>query len=104
MVLFGSSLGHFWVKKFRPSQLRYDKIELFLAKNKEKVLKTEVFRTFRGGDKRDRTADLLNAIQALSQLSYTPICAVSTDLAQGVCYQMLTVLSTPNFTFFEKVF
>ncbi len=27
-----------------------------------------------GGDKRDRTADLLNAIQALSQLSYTPIC------------------------------
>ena len=31
-----------------------------------------VFRT-RGGDKRDRTADLLNAIQALSQLSYTPI-------------------------------
>ncbi len=25
-----------------------------------------------GGDKRDRTADLLNAIQALSQLSYIP--------------------------------
>ena len=25
-----------------------------------------------GGDKQDRTADLLNAIQALSQLSYTP--------------------------------
>ena len=71
-LLFGSSLGHFWVKKFRPSQLRDDKIELFLSKNKEKVLKTEVFRTFCGGDKRDRTADLLNAIQALSQLSYTP--------------------------------
>ena len=33
-----------------------------------------------GGDKRDRTADLLNAIQALSQLSYTPIstCACRT--------------------------
>ena len=29
-----------------------------------------------GGDKRDRTADLLNAIQALSQLSYTPILAL----------------------------
>ena len=28
---------------------------------------------FFGGDKRDRTADLLNAIQALSQLSYTPL-------------------------------
>ena len=29
-----------------------------------------------GGDKRDRTADLLNAIQALSQLSYTPTSAM----------------------------
>jgi hypothetical protein len=28
--------------------------------------------TFRGGGKRDRTADLLHAMQALSQLSYTP--------------------------------
>ena len=27
----------------------------------------------RGGDKRDRTADLLRARQALSQLSYSPI-------------------------------
>ena len=32
-----------------------------------KPLKTSV-----GGVKRDRTADLLNAIQALSQLSYNP--------------------------------
>ena len=80
-LLFGSSLGHFRVKKFRPSKPRGDKIELFLAKNKEKVLETEVFRTFRGGDKRDRTADLLNAIQALSQLSYTPkLIAVSNSL------------------------
>ena len=29
-------------------------------------------RSFFGGDKRDRTADLLTASQALSQLSYTP--------------------------------
>ena len=64
MVLFGSSLGHFWVKKFRPSQPRGEILELFLAKNKEKVLKTEVFRTFHGGDKRDRTADLLNAMSS----------------------------------------
>ena len=28
--------------------------------------------TSRGGGKRDRTADLLHAMQALSQLSYTP--------------------------------
>ena len=78
-LLFGSSLGHFRVKKFRPSKPRGEIIELFLAENKEKVLKTEVFRTFRGGDKRDRTADLLNAIQALSQLSYTPIFALHND-------------------------
>ena len=31
-----------------------------------------VSRFFVGGDKRDRTADLLTASQALSQLSYTP--------------------------------
>ena len=40
-------------------------------KNKEKAPKSSDFGAF-GGDKRDRTADLLNAIQALSQLSYTP--------------------------------
>ena len=28
-----------------------------------------------GGDYRDRTGDLLHAMQALSQLSYTPRCA-----------------------------
>ena len=37
---------------------------------------------FFGGDKRDRTADLLTASQALSQLSYTPepVCSVSEHL------------------------
>ena len=42
-----------------------------------KTLISEEIKVF-GGDKRDRTADLLNAIQALSQLSYTPkfSCAV----------------------------
>ena len=43
----------------------------------QKVRKTPTFveksAFLGGGDKRDRTADLLNAIQALSQLSYTPI-------------------------------
>ncbi len=46
-----------------------EKISAFYAK---KPWKPMVFKAF-GGDKRDRTADLLNAIQALSQLSYTPI-------------------------------
>ena len=36
-----------------------------------------------GGDKRDRTADLLNAIQALSQLSYTPISSLSEVVGQN---------------------
>ena len=43
----------------------------------KKALKTNGFQGFDGGDKRDRTADLLNAIQALSQLSYTPIFGLS---------------------------
>ena len=41
-------------------------------RKQKKALKTNGFQGFDGGDKRDRTADLLNAIQALSQLSYTP--------------------------------
>ncbi len=32
-----------------------------------------------GGGKRDRTADLLHAMQALSQLSYTPVESQSVD-------------------------
>ena len=33
---------------------------------------TNYFSALTGGGKRDRTADLLHAMQALSQLSYTP--------------------------------
>ena len=50
-----------------------EKFENFRSK-KKKPRKRSVFKAFRGslnepfgGDKRDRTADLLNAIQALSQ-------------------------------------
>ena len=53
--------------------VRFEKSTNFLtSKTKKKFRKTELSELF-GGDKRDRTADLLNAIQALSQLSYTPI-------------------------------
>ena len=38
-----------------------------------------------GGDERDRTADPLLARQVLSQLSYTPIGAVSTSRRLRVC-------------------
>ena len=44
------------------------------VQTKRKRFWNQRFQNLFGGDKRDRTADLLNAIQALSQLSYTPIC------------------------------
>ena len=75
-----------------------------------------------GGDKRDRTADLLNAIQALSQLSYTPrykekifsFClrdlfqlSASHRLprsVQGVFYQKGSALSIVYLKFFSSIF
>ena len=55
-----------------------------------------------GGDKRDRTADLLNAIQALSQLSYTPIC---NSLSDSLCI-ISTLFRFVNifFRFFQHFF
>ena len=50
-------------------------LEQKVYKKASKPLVSRLFRNLLvrfGGDKRDRTADLLNAIQALSQLSYTP--------------------------------
>ena len=44
-----------------------------------------------GGDKQDRTADLLHAMQALSQLSYTPereetrLCSIYLFSASAFC-------------------
>jgi len=38
------------------------------SENEEKAPKTIGFSVLFGGDKRDRTADLLNAIQALSRV------------------------------------
>ncbi len=41
----------------------------------QKALNSDLFKAFEsGGGKRDRTADLLHAMQALYQLSYTPVC------------------------------
>ena len=44
----------------------------FVCKAKKKTRNLSIPGLF-GGDNRDRTDDLLNAIQALSQLSYAPI-------------------------------
>ena len=60
-----------------------------------------VFNTF-GGDKRDRTADLLNAIQALSQLSYTP--KFSCAVRQLLYYNMFHPFVNRQFIFFSYIF
>ena len=54
-------------------------------KSKRKSPENHWFSGLGGGDKRDRTADLLNAIQALSQLSYTPI--------SSCCFRQLSYYS-----------
>ena len=58
----GASEWHSWIYQSarEKKKARFDKLQ------------NELFPVPGGGDKRDRTADLLNAIQALSQLSYTP--------------------------------
>ncbi len=55
----------------------------FGEQNKKDRSKSCLFSS--GGDKRDRTADLLNAIQALSQLSYTPKCKSYFSRREGAC-------------------
>ena len=45
------------------------------------LLKSDLIKIF-GGGKRDRTADLLHAMQALSQLSYTPITPTNLGLEE----------------------
>ena len=63
-------------------------------KAKRKSLETiEVSRLLLGGDKRDRTADLLNAIQALSQLSYTPMCSEALDFTGFPGYSVFCFFS-----------
>gem|GEM_PF-4532773 len=45
---------------------------VILLKNKKEETETDLFVCLNGGPKGSRTPDLLNAIQALSQLSYGP--------------------------------
>jgi hypothetical protein len=75
---------------------------------KEKTLKSDDFKVFSslfrafGGDKRDRTADLLNAIQALSQLSYTPK-FLRISQVQGYYIRLFSKMQA-LFSFFRKNF
>ena len=52
--------------------------------------RNQAFHNASGGDKRDRTADLLNAIQALSQLSYTPVGDALLLNYKGFCFKKLS--------------
>lgn len=49
-----------------------------------------------GGGKRDRTADLLHAMQALSQLSYTPV-AKKRDYAVFIFIVQVLFYEKPDF-------
>ena len=69
-----------------------------ILKAKEKIRSQRTSRIFPGGDKRDRTADLLNAIQALSQLSYTPIFT-----CRGLAFLSLALALDYNTTGFWKM-
>ena len=51
---------------------RETRVELATSSLATKCSTTELFPQNFGGDKRDRTVDLLHAMQALSQLSYIP--------------------------------
>src|SRR5690606_36862902 len=52
---------------------------------------------FRGGGKRDRTADLLHAMQALSQLSYTPEKRRNIKDGREVCPRLLHKTNETSF-------
>ena len=56
----------------KTKRIRYSKTPVDFYLKIRKTAKNFRLRLFFGGDKRDRTADLLTASQALSQLSYTP--------------------------------
>ena len=77
-----------------------------LLKTKKKFQKPEFSELFLGGDSRVRTGDLLNAIQALSQLSYTPMfcsAALLSHKQQGY-YSSLAENVKHYFEIFSNIF
>ena len=79
-----------WKRHFKSPQDRIKtKVRSICVRKKFKSPETVKFQGFLfGGDKRDRTADLLNAIQALSQLSYTPMLPETLDFAGFLSYSI----------------
>ena len=59
-------------KLFSIQQLLFKELWYQKTSGKHSILTNSFFRSSFGGAKRDRTADLLRAKQALSQLSYSP--------------------------------
>ena len=85
--------------------VKLQKCEILIKKKYRKSSEILRFRNFSGGDKRDRTADLLNAIQALSQLSYTPkfflFAVLSPDSFCIIAHQAnLSIVFLKKFCFF----
>ncbi len=58
----------------RPDGTTPEPVSLRTSPKKETALSGSLFISPRSGGEGNRTPDLLNAIQALSQLSYTPAC------------------------------
>ena len=68
------------------------------AKIRLTILAKRIFNS--GGDKRDRTAGLLNAIQALSQLSYTPV-----NMYKSIpCYAQFVKYFSQKKYYFQPIF
>ena len=65
--------------------------------------RNQAFHNASGGDKRDRTADLLNAIQALSQLSYAPK-SFTSDIIRKKGYFVNSFLTKSKASFCDTAF
>ena len=72
-------------------------------KNNHAAYKPRGYHILYGGDKEDRTPDLLHAMQALSQLSYTPMIYVllfMTFIISQMHYFINTLIYITFFLFF----
>ncbi len=67
-----SSLSFYHIPKFLKNDL-IKRLEINIHHHRDGMLISKLSEAVYGGAKRDRTADLLRARQALSQLSYGPI-------------------------------
>jgi hypothetical protein len=66
-----------------------------MGTGRDQTLKSNQAKSNSGGARRDRTADLLHAMQALSQLSYGPTWRRGTLPDRGHCVKKMNELRGP---------